>query len=454
MQSGFKPFFQIPNAGVAGEPFVFSTLSKGELEFMAQKTGFTVKDLRLAPSGEENIAWAAAHMPVLSKISARFAKEKPFKGLRIGMCLHVTKETAVLAKAIAAGGAQVALCASNPLSTQDDVAAALAKDGIEVHAVRGCSNKDYYDQANRVLDTRPQFLVDDGADLINMVHGKRTELLKDVITGQEETTTGVIRLKAMAKDGKLKFPVVAVNDTPTKRLFDNYYGTGQSTIDAVMRATNKMLAGSTFVVVGYGQCGKGLAVRAKGMGCRVIVVEVKPVEALRAAMDGYGVMTMDDAAAAGEVFVTVTGNKSVIRKRHFERMKDGAIIANSGHFNVELCIGDLEKLAKSKKLILPNVEEYVLADGRKICLLAEGRLVNLAAGAGHPSEVMDLSFADQALVLEYLSKHGKSLKPGVHGVPEKIDLDVAKLKAESMGIGLEKLTQEQVDYLNAYSEGT
>jgi len=427
---------------------------KGELAIMAKKTEFTVKDTRLAPSGEESIRWAEAHMPVLMKIKERFSKSRPFKGLRIGLCLHVTKETAVLAKAIAAGGARVGLCASNPLSTQDDVAAALAKDGIEVHAVRGCNSKEYYNQISRVLDTRPQMLVDDGADLINTVHGKRTELLADVIAGQEETTTGVIRLKAMARDNKLRFPVVAVNDTPTKHLFDNYYGTGQSTIDAIMRATNKMLAGSTFVVVGYGQCGKGLAMRAKGMGCRVVVVEVDPVEALRAAMDGHSALTMDDAAAIGDVFVTVTGNKSVIRKRHFERMKDGAIVANSGHFNVELCIGDLEKLAKSKKSILPNVEEYVLKDGRKICLLAEGRLVNLAAGAGHPSEVMDLSFADQALVLEYLAKNGKSLKPGVHDVPAHIDLEVATLKAECMGIGVEKLTQEQIDYLNAYSEGT
>jgi len=421
---------------------------------MVQKTGFTVKDIRLAPSGQENIRWAEAHMPVLMKIKERFSREKPFKGLRIGLCLHVTKETAVLAKAVAVGGGQVALCASNPLSTQDDVAAALAKDGMSVFAVRGCDNKGYYDQISRVLDTKPQFLVDDGADLINMVHGKRTELLKDVISGQEETTTGVIRLKAMARDGKLKFPVVAVNDTPTKHLFDNYYGTGQSTIDAVMRATNKMLAGSQFVVVGYGQCGKGLAMRAKGMGCRVIVVEAKPVEALRAAMDGYDVMAMDDAAAVGDVFITVTGNKSVIRGRHFERMKDGAIIANSGHFNVELCIADLQKMSVSRKQILPHVERYMLKGGKSICLLAEGRLVNLAAGAGHPSEVMDLSFADQALVLEYLCKHGKSLKPGVHDVPEKIDLEVATLKAKSMGIGIEKLTQEQVAYLDAYSEGT
>jgi len=421
---------------------------------MAQKTSFTVKDISLAPSGQESIRWAEAHMPVLMKIKERFSKSKPFSGIRVGLCLHVTKETAVLAKALVAGGAQVGLCASNPLSTQDDVAAALAKEGIEVHAVRGCDNAEYYAQINHVLDNRPQMLVDDGADLINMVHGKRTELLKDVITGQEETTTGVIRLKAMAKEGKLKFPVIAVNDTPTKHLFDNYYGTGQSTIDAIMRATNKMLAGSTFVVVGYGQCGKGLATRAKGMGCRVVVVEVDPVEALRAAMDGHSALTMDDAAAIGDVFVTVTGDKNVIRGRHFERMKNGAIVANSGHFNVELCIGDLEKLAKSKKTILPNVEEYVLADGRKVCLLAEGRLVNLAAGAGHPSEVMDLSFADQALVLEYLSKNGKGLKPGVHDVPAQIDLDVATLKVGCMGLGLEKLTEEQVAYLNAYSEGT
>lgn len=420
----------------------------------SKKTNYTVKDINLAASGEESIRWAEAHMPVLMKIKERFSKARPFNGIRVGLCLHVTKETAVLAKVLVAGGASVGLCASNPLSTQDDVAAALARAGIEVHAVRGCDNKAYYEQINHVLDNRPQMLVDDGADLINMVHGKRTELLADVITGQEETTTGVIRLKAMAKDGKLKFPVIAVNDTPTKHLFDNYYGTGQSTIDAIMRATNKMLAGSTFVVVGYGQCGKGLAARAKGMGCRVVVVEVDPVEALRAAMDGHSAMTMDDAAAIGDVFVTVTGDKNVIRGRHFERMGNGAIVANSGHFNVELCIGDLEKLAKSKKLVLPNVEEYVLADGRKICLLAEGRLVNLAAGAGHPSEVMDLSFADQALVLEYLSKHGKALKPGVHDVPAQIDLDVATLKAESMGIGIEKLTEEQVAYLNAYSEGT
>jgi adenosylhomocysteinase len=420
----------------------------------SQKTKYTVKDISLSPSGEENIKWAEAHMPVLMKIKARFEAEKPFKGLRIAMCLHVTKETAVLTKTVAAGGAHVSLCASNPLSTQDDVAAALAKEGFEVHAVRGCNNKEYYDQCNRTLDILPNMIVDDGADLINIVHGKRTDLMKDIISGQEETTTGVIRLKAMAADGKMKFPIVAVNDTPTKHLFDNYYGTGQSTIDAVMRATNKMLAGSEFVVVGYGQCGKGLAIRAKGMGCRVVVVEVNPVEALRAAMDGYDVMTMDDAAAVGDVFVTVTGNKSVIRGRHFELMKSGAIIANSGHFNVELCISDLEKLSVSKKEIIPHVERYMLKSGKSICLLAQGRLVNLAAGAGHPSEVMDMSFSDQALVLEYLSKNAKSLKAGMHEVPADLDLQVATLKAECMGIGVEKLTQEQVAYMNAYSEGT
>lgn len=421
---------------------------------MSSSVKCTVKDASLAPAGAESIRWAESRMPVLQKVRARFAKEKPFTGLRIGMCLHVTKETAALARAVRDGGAQVALCASNPLSTQDDVAAALAKDGIEVHAVRGCDNKAYYAQLDNVLAIKPQLVVDDGADLITAIHLHRQDLIPLVISGQEETTTGVIRLRAMAAKGDLKFPVVAVNDTPTKHLFDNYYGTGQSTIDALMRATNKMLAGAAFVVVGYGWCGKGLAARARGMSCRVIIVETHPVEALRAAMDGFEVLTMDKAAAIGDVFVTVTGNKHVIRGEHVEKMKDGAIIANSGHFNVEIAIAHIDKLAKSKRTVLPNVEEYVLSNGRTIYLLAEGRLVNLAAGAGHPSEVMDLSFSDQALVLEHLAKHGKALKPSVHEVPESIDLHVARIKAESMGVGIEPMTKEQDEYLAGYCEGT
>ena len=421
---------------------------------MANSVKHTVKDISLAVSGEEKIRWATSHMPVLAKVHEKFSKEKPFTGMRIGMCLHVTKETAVLARAVAAGGAQVALCASNPLSTQDDVAAALATGGIETHAVRGCDSKQYYAQLEHVLDIKPQMVVDDGADLINAIHSKHTELLSTVICGQEETTTGVIRLRAMAADGALKFPVVAVNDTPTKHLFDNYYGTGQSTIDALMRATNKLLAGAIFVVVGYGWCGKGVAARAKGMSSRVVVVETHPVEALRAAMDGFEVLTMDKAAALGEVFVTVTGNKNVIRGEHISKMKDGAIIANSGHFNVEIAIGDLEKLSKGKKTIRPNVEEYQLSNGKHVYLLAEGRLVNLSAGEGHPSEVMDLSFSDQALVLEYLSKNGKSLGAKVHEVPAEIDIQVATWKAQSMGVGIERMTAEQTEYLNGYTEGT
>jgi adenosylhomocysteinase len=423
---------------------------------MASTSSNTLLDASLAPEGEKEISWAAARMPVLRRIRERFATEKPLSGLRVGMCLHVTKETAVLARAVAAAGAKVSVCASNPLSTQDGVAAALAtgEGGIQVHAIRGCDSGGYYAQINKCLDSKPQLLVDDGADLITTVHLKRTELLPTVISGQEETTTGVIRLRAMARKGDLKFPVVAVNDTPTKRLFDNYYGTGQSTIDALMRATNKLLAGSVFVVVGYGQCGKGVSTRARGMGCRVVVVESNPVEALRAAMDGFEARTMDDAARMGDVFVTVTGNKNVIRGPHFEKMKDGAILANSGHFNVEIALGDLEKITGEKKEVLPNVEEFRLASGKKIILLAQGRLVNLAAGAGHPSEVMDMSFADQALVLEYLAKNARGLKAGVHEVPLKIDLEVAKLKAESMGVGIEQMTAEQEDYLSGYAEGT
>jgi adenosylhomocysteinase len=415
---------------------------------------FKVKDKHLAPDGLNKIDWAEKHMPVLMNIRKEFAEKKPLNGTRIAACLHVTKETAVLAKTLAAGGAEIRLCASNPLSTQDDVAAGLVHDGIEVFAWRGVNDKDYYWCINKALDVKPQITLDDGADLINTIHTKRTELLQNVFGGQEETTTGVIRLRAMAAAGALKYPVIAVNDTPTKRMFDNYYGTGQSTIDGILRSTNILLAGTSFVVIGYGFCGKGVAQRAKGMGAKVIVVESNPVEALRAHMDGFDVKKLKEAALQGDVFVTVTGDKNVIRGEHVELMKDGAILANAGHFNVEINIPELAALSKEKKKVRDNVEEYYLKNGKRIYLLGEGRLINLAGAEGHPSEVMDMSFANQALCSEFLASNHSSLAKTVHPVPLEIDERVARLKLESLGIKAEELTEEQKKYLASWQEGT
>ena len=394
---------------------------------------FQVKDKSLAPQGHLQIEWAAKHMPVLNIIKTRFEKEKPLKGQTIAACLHVTKETAVLIKVLIAGGAKVALCGSNPLSTQDDVAAALADSGVHVFAWRGQNTEDYYKCIDKVLDFKPTITMDDGADVVGMLHSKRQNQIKDIKGGTEETSTGVVRLKAMEQDGSLKYPIVAVNDAYTKYLFDNRYGTGQSTIDGIMRATSVLLAGKNFVVGGYGWCSRGIAMRAKGLGANVIVTEVQPTRALEAVMDGYRVMPMAEAAPIGDIFVTATGDISVIRKEHMQKMKDGAIMCNSGHFNVEINIPDLESLTKAKRTMRPNMEEYSLKDGRKLYLLAEGRLVNLAAAEGHPSEVMDMSFANQALCSEYIAKTAK-LQTKVYTVPKDIDEKVAELKLKSMGV--------------------
>src|SRR3990170_117268 len=414
---------------------------------------FQVKDKALAPQGHLQIEWASKHMPVLNQIKARFSKEKPLKGLTIGACLHVTKETAVLMDALAAGGAKIALCGSNPLSTQDDVAAALAENGIHVFAWRGQTTEEYYKCIDKALDFNPTITLDDGADLVGTLHSKRTEQLKNVKGGTEETTTGVLRLKAMEKAGSLKYAIVAVNDAYTKYLFDNRYGTGQSTIDGIIRATNTLLAGKTFVVCGYGWCSRGIAMRAQGLGANVIVTEVNPLRGLEAAMNGLRVMPMAEAAPLGDIFVTATGDLNVIRKEHMQKMKDGAIIANSGHFNVEISIPDLEALSKSKRTIRPNLEEYKLKNGRRIILLAEGRLVNLAAAEGHPSEVMDMSFANQALCAEHIAKTDR-MTPRVYTVPCEIDEKVAALKLESMGAIIDKLTPEQQKYLSTWEMGT
>ncbi len=417
---------------------------------------FHVKDLNLADEGKKRIEWAEMDMPVLRKeIRKRFMEEKPLKGIRIGACLHVTTETANLMRTLKEGGAEVYLCASNPLSTQDDVAAALVKHyDIPVFAIKGEDEETYYMHIEEVLKRRPNITMDDGADLISTLHMKHRELIPEVIGGTEETTTGVIRLRAMAKDGALTYPVIAVNEALTKHLFDNRYGTGQSTIDGILRATNRLIAGSTFVVAGYGWCGKGVAMRAKGMGADVIVTEVDPIKAIEAKMDGFRVMTMLEAAKIGDFFCAVTGNIHVIREEHFKVMKDGAIVCNSGHFNVEIDIPALEKLAVKKERIRPFVDEYTLEDGRRIYLLAEGRLVNLAAAEGHPASVMDMSFANQALSAEYLVKEGKNLEPNVYTVPEHIDRSVAELKLKSMGIEIDQLTPEQVEYLNSWEMGT
>jgi len=420
-----------------------------------QKLAGDVKDMALAERGKRKIEWANQQMPVLQLIRKRFIKEQPLKGVRISACLHVTSETANLMITLRDGGADAVLCGSNPLSTQDEVAASLVKDyGIPTYAIKGEDNATYYAHIGAALDHKPQVTMDDGADLVSELHTRRIEMLDSVVGGTEETTTGVIRLRAMAKDGTLRYPVIAVNDALTKHLFDNRYGTGQSTIDGIIRATNLLLAGLRLVVAGYGWCGRGVAMRAKGLGADVIVTEVNPVRALEATMDGFRVMPMGEAAKIGEIFVTVTGNKSVIHGEHFEKMKDGAVICNSGHFNVEIDIPALEKMASAKKPARPLVDEYVLRDGRKIYLLGEGRLVNLATAEGHPASVMDMSFANQALGVEYLLKNAASLGKQVYPVPDAIDKQIAKLKLESMGVQVDKLTPEQEHYLASWDEGT
>lgn len=392
-------------------------------------------------------------MPVLTIIKNRFEKEKPLEGQTIAACLHVTKETAVLIKVLIAGGANVALCGSNPLSTQDDVAAALADSGVHVFAWRGQNTEDYYKCIDKVLDFKPTITMDDGADVVGMIHSKRQNQIKDIKGGTEETSTGVVRLKAMEQDGSLKYPIIAVNDAYTKYLFDNRYGTGQSTMDGILRATSVLIAGKNFVVGGYGWCSRGIAMRARGFGANVIVTEVQPTRALEAVMDGYRVMPMAEAAPIGDIFVTATGDISIIRKEHMQKMKDGAIMCNSGHFNVEINIPDLESLTKAKRTMRPNMEEYTLKDGRHLYLLAEGRLVNLAAAEGHPSEVMDMSFANQALCAEYVAKTAK-LQTKVYTVPKDIDEKVAELKLKSMGVNIDELTAEQKKYLSTWEMGT
>jgi adenosylhomocysteinase len=416
---------------------------------------YDVKDLGLAEQGALRIEWAENEMPVLRLIRQRFEQQKPLRGIRIAACLHVTTETANLMRTLQAGGAEIALCASNPLSTQDDVAAALVKyDGIAVYAIKGEDKETYYRHIHQVLDTNPQLTMDDGCDLVSTLHTERREQLDGVIGGTEETTTGVIRLRAMAKEGVLRYPIIAVNDAYTKHLFDNRYGTGQSTIDAILRATNLLLAGRKFVVIGYGWCGRGVATRARGMGAHVIICEVDPLKALEALMDGFEVMPLSQAAAVGDIFVTVTGNLHVLREEHFRAMKSGAIVANSGHFNVEIDIPALERMARAKRTIRPFVEEYTLPDGRRLYLLGEGRLVNLAAAEGHPAAVMDMSFANQALSVEYIVNHQGKLPREVFPVPREIDAQVAQLKLQALGVQIDTLTPEQQAYLESWEMGT
>jgi adenosylhomocysteinase len=416
---------------------------------------YDVRDLKMAPQGRLKIEWAGRFMPVLDSIKKRFAREKPLRGLRISACLHVTSETGNLMEALKLGGADVRLTASNPLSTQDDVAAAIVKDmRLPVFAIKGENNTTYYRHIIKAIDHHPQITMDDGADLVSTIHSRRRALLKNVIGGTEETTTGVIRLRSMAAKGVLDYPIIAVNDANTKHLFDNRYGTGQSTIDGILRATNILLAGLHFVIAGYGWCGRGLAARAKGAGAKVIICEVDPLRALEAVMDGFEVMPIDTAASIGDVFVTVTGDKTVLTRRHFVKMKDGAIVANAGHFNVEIDIPALGSLAKRKRRVREFVEEYELRSGRKIYLLGDGRLINLAAAEGHPAMVMDMSFANQALSILYLHRKGQTLGKEVYSVPREIDEQIARLKLRSMGIKIDRLTAEQKRYLAAWEEGT
>lgn len=443
-----------------GDRPAYTVLTGGHL--LAKRHGkkpasrkYDVADLGLAEAGRKRIAWAEREMPVLRSIKARFEKEKPLKGVTLAACLHVTTETANLARTLKAGGARVMLCASNPLSTQDEAAASLVKDyGISVFAICGEDNKTYYRHINDVLDAKPHITMDDGADLVATIHSTRREMLKHIIGGTEETTTGVIRLRALEKDGKLEYPIVAVNDADTKHLFDNRYGTGQSTIDGIMRATNVLFAGRNVVVAGYGWCGRGVANRARGMGALVIVAEINPLKALEAVMDGFQVMTMKEAAPIGDVFITLTGNRDVIRREHFAQMKDGAIVCNSGHFNVEIDVAALEKIAVRKRDSRALVAEYTLKNGRRINLIGEGRLVNLAAAEGHPASVMDMSFANQALCSEYIVKNAAKLEKKVYIVPPEIDGGIARLKLETMRVDIDKLTRNQIKYLSSWSAGT
>lgn len=416
---------------------------------------YHVKDINLAEQGKNRVEWAGRSMPVLKSIMDRFSSEKPLEGISLGACLHVTTETAMLAITLKQGGAHVRLCASNPLSTQDDVAAYLVRDhNIPVFAIKGEDNDTYYSHIDSVLEGKPDITMDDGADLVSTLHSKKTDLLSKVLGGTEETTTGVIRLKAMAADNVLAYPIIAVNDAKTKHFFDNRYGTGQSTIDGIIRATNRLIAGSTFVVSGYGWCGKGLAMRANGMGANVIITEVDPLAALEATMDGFRVMPMGEAALIGDIFCTVTGDRSVLRKEHFLNMKDGAIIANSGHFDIEIDVNALKEISQSTRKIRPFVDEYKLPNGRSIYLLADGRLVNLGAAEGHPSAVMDMSFANQALSAEFIKMHAKELEKRVYNVPEDIDKEIARLKLASLGIRIDELTPEQEEYLTSWNMGT
>jgi adenosylhomocysteinase len=434
--------------------FAHISIEESTLAIAELKKG-DVKDIGLADAGKRKIEWAGQQMPVLESIRQRFLKEQPLKGLRVSACLHVTSETANLMIALRDGGAEAVLCASNPLSTQDEVAASLNRDyNIPTYAIKGEDNETYYSHLRAALDHKPQMTMDDGADLVTMLLTKRTDLVPGVIAGTEETTTGVIRLRAMAKDGTLKYPIIAVNDAMTKHFFDNRYGTGQSTLDGVIRATNILLAGLKVVIAGYGWCGRGVAMRAKGLGADVIVTEIDPVKGIEAVMDGFRVLPMAQAVKEGDVFITVTGNKSVIRSEHFEAMKNGAVVCNSGHFNVEIDIPALEKLSSGKREVRPLVDEYLLKGNRKVYLLGEGRLVNLATAEGHPASVMDMSFANQSLSAEYLFKNHKTLKPQVYVVPEHLDREIARLKLESMGHHLDKLTPEQEHYLASWQEGT
>jgi len=416
---------------------------------------YDVKDLRLADQGKSSVEWAAMSMPVLNIIRERFRKEKPLRGVRVGACLHVTAETANLAETLQAGGAEVYLCASNPLSTQDSVAAYLVRfKKMAVYAVKGEDTRTYYGHINAVLDARPSLTMDDGADLVSTIHAKRRELIRNILGGTEETTTGVIRLRAMAEKGILRFPLIAVNDARTKFMFDNRYGTGQSTLDGIIRATNRLIAGTNFVVCGYGWCGKGVALRAAGMGANVIVTEVDPLRALEAVMDGHRVIPLSQAAREGDVFCTLTGDVNVIRREHFLKMKDGAIVANSGHFNVELDLEGLEAVSRGKRRVRDYIQEYRLTNGRRVYVLGEGRLINLAAAEGHPPGVMDMSFANQALSAEYLVKKGKTLQNIVYAVPDAIDREIARLKLKSMGVRIDGLTAEQKKYLRSWELGT
>jgi len=416
---------------------------------------YDVKNLKLAGEGKKRIEWANEYMPVLTLIRERFAKQKPLKGLTIAGCLHVTTETANLMLTLKAGGAKVYLCASNPLSTQDDVAASLVKDyNISTFAKKGEDNKTYYKHINKVLDTKPNITVDDGADLVSIIHKKRRDLVAGILGGSEETTTGIIRLRSLEEKRLLMYPIIAVNDANTKHLFDNRYGTGQSTVDGIIRATNILMAGTRFVVCGYGWCGRGVAMRARGMGANVVICETDPLRGLEAVMDGYSVMTIKDAAKVGDVFVTLTGDVNVLRSEHFEKMKDGAIVCNSGHFNAEIDIPALSKMSKKKRNIRTFVQEYTLKGGKKINLLGEGRLVNLAAAEGHPASVMDMSFANQALSCEYIKKNSTRLKNKVYRVPEEIDNDIARLKLKSLGVVIDNLTAEQKKYLSSWELGT